>query len=470
MIERDETGTLPLAQPGELRDDDGRVRPEFVASVHTAISTANRDALAALVGDLHEADLGELIEELEPEDRPLLVTLLGRDFDFAALTEIDDAVREEILEEVSNEAIAEGVRDLDSDDAVYILEDLDAEDQEEVLAKLPAQDRDTLERSLDFPEESAGRRMQADFIAVPPFWTVGQTIDFMRDTEDLPDQFYQIFVIDAERKVQGKVALDRLLRAKRPVRIADLMEDVEHTAHVLDDQEDVADEFKRYNLVSIPVVDDEERIVGVLTFDDIVDVIEQEADEDMLALGGVQAGEETSDPVLSIARGRIPWLLANMVTAFLASTVISGFQGQIEKMVVLAVLAPIVASIGGNAGTQTMTVTVRALAARAMDRGDAFRAVVREAGVGIINGAVMAIAVGIVAGLWFQNRDVGFVIAAAMQIVLVMAALGGVAVPVIIDRLGIDPAVSSGPFVTTLTDIVGFFTFLGVATLWFGLA
>lgn len=470
MLDRDVTEPLPLAQPGELRADDGRVRPEFVASVHTAIETGNRDALAALVGDLHEADLGELIEEMESEDRPRLIGLLGRDFDFAALTEIDDAVREEILEEVSNEAIAEGVRDLDSDDAVYILEDLDAEDQEEVLANLPALERDTLERSLDYPEESAGRRMQADFIAVPPFWTVGQTIDFMRDTEDLPDQFYQIFVIDTARRIVGKVALDRLLRAKRPVRIGDLMIDVEHAAHVLDDQEDVADEFKRYNLVSIPVIDDDERIVGVLTFDDIVDVIEQEADEDMLALGGVKAGEETSDPVFSIARGRIPWLLANMVTAFLASSVISGFQGQIEKMVALAVLAPIVASMGGNAGTQTMTVTVRALATRALDRGDAWQAVLREVTVGLLNGAVLALTVGMVAGVWFQSRDLGIVIAIAMQFVMVAAALGGVLVPIVIEKLGIDPAVSSGPFVTTVTDIVGFFTFLGVATLWFGLA
>jgi len=456
-------------RPEEFRDEEGALRPEFVSTVQAAILAGNRDRLVELVGDLHESDLGELIEELDSEARPRLITLLGRDFDFTALTEVDDAVREEILEEVSNEAIAEGVRDLDSDDAVYILEDLAEEDQEEVLAKLPASERITLERSLDYPEESAGRRMQADVIAVPPFWTVGQTIDFMRETEDLPEAFYRIFVVDADTRLVGAISLDRLLRSKRPVRIEAIMDEVEHAAHVDDDQEDVAETFKRYNLVTIPVVDSDERLVGVLTFDDIVDVIEQEADEDILALGGVKAGEEISDPVFSIARGRIPWLLANMATAFLASSVINGFQGEIQKMVALAVLAPIVASMGGNAGTQTMTVTVRALATRQLDRGEAWRAVLREAGVGLINGAILAVVVGFLVALWFGDRQLGMVIAIAMQIVLVAAALGGVAVPLAIEKLGVDPAVSSGPFVTTVTDIVGFFTFLGVATLWFGL-
>lgn len=457
-------------RPEEFRDEDGVLRPEFVAATHAAIEAGDRKRLAELVADLHESDLGELIEELDSEDRPRLITLLGSDFDFAALTEVDDAVREEILEEVPNEAIAEGMRDLDSDDAVYILEDLAEEDQEEVLANLPASDRVTLERSLDYPEESAGRRMQADVIAVPPFWTVGQTIDFMRDTDDLPETFYRIFVVDGEKRVVGAVSLDRLLRSKRPMKIDEIMEEVEHAAHVDDDQEDVAENFKRYNLVSIPVVDSEDRLVGVLTFDDIVDVIEQEADEDILALGGVKAGEEISDPVLSIARGRIPWLLANMATAFLASSVINGFQGEIQKMVALAVLAPIVASMGGNAGTQTMTVTVRALATRALDGSNAWRSVWRELGVGVLNGAVFAVVVGILSALWFKNSDLGIVIGIAMQLVLMAAALGGVAIPLAIQRLGIDPAVSSGPFVTTVTDIVGFFTFLGVATLWFHLS
>ena len=245
--------------PEEFRDDDGNVRSGFVALVAQAIAAGDRERLNDLVSDLHEADTGALLEQLDSDDRPKLVTLLGRDFDYAALTEVDDAVREEILEEVSNADIAEGVRDLDSDDAVYILEDLSEEDQDEVLAKLPAIERSTLERSLDYPEESAGRRMQADVIAVPPFWTVGQTIDFMRDTADLPEKFYQIFIVDAERHVLGGVGLDQLLRSKRPMKIEMLMEPEEHSVSVDQDQEEVAEIFKRYNAVSIPVVDAEER-------------------------------------------------------------------------------------------------------------------------------------------------------------------------------------------------------------------
>ncbi|MCA0423710.1 MAG: magnesium transporter [Proteobacteria bacterium] len=464
------TATSSAAAGDDLRDEDGNLRASFVAEVHAAIANDNRAELMALAGDLHESDLGELIEALESEDRPRLIALMGRDFDFTALTEVDYAVREEILEEVPNEAIAEGVRDLESDDAVYILEDLDQADQEEVLAKLPAEERDTLERSLDYPQESAGRLMQADFIAVPPFWTVGQTIDFMRDTADLPERFYQVFVVDADQKVVGGVGLDAMLRAKRPTKISDLMEPEEHQVSVNDDQEDVADIFKRYNLVTIPVVDADERIVGVLTFDDIVDVIEREADEDIRAMAGVKADEEASDPVFSIMRGRFTWLFANMLTAFLASSVIKGFEGEISKMVALAVLAPIVASMGGNAGTQAMTVTVRAIATRELTTVNAFRAIWREIRVGFLNGAAFAVVVGCLAALWFKSPDLGIVIGIAMQVVLIAAALAGVVIPIILDRFGADPAVSSGPFVTTVTDIVGFLAFLGTATLWFGLA
>lgn len=470
MAEAEIPAPAETVDPEAFRDEDDALRPEFVALVSAAITAANRDRLAALVEDLHEADLGELIEALEHDERPRLIALLGRNFDYAALTEVDDAVREDILEEISNADIAEGVRDLESDDAVYILEDLAEEDQEEVLARIPALERVTLERSLDYPEESAGRRMQADLIAVPPFWTVGQTIDFMRHTEDLPEQFYRIFVVDPGQRIVGAVALDRMLRAKRPVKIDAIMENVEHIAHVDDDQEDVADAFRRYNLVSIPVVDADKRLVGVLTFDDIVDVIDQEADEDMRALAGVKADEEISDPVFRISRGRFTWLFANMITAFIASSVLKEFQGQIEKMVALAVLAPIVASMGGNAGTQAMTVTVRAIAEREIHAKNFLKVILREAAVGCINGLAFAMIAGSLAALWFRTFDLGIVIAVAMQCVMIAAALAGVVVPLTLHRLGADPAVSSGPFVTTVTDIVAFLTFLGTATLWFGLA
>ncbi|WP_150287698.1 magnesium transporter [Rhabdaerophilum calidifontis] len=452
-----------------FRDAEGEIRPAFLAAVRAAIEAADHDRLVALAGDLYEADLGQLIEALDPEERPRLVAILGADFDFAALTEVEDTVREEILEEIPNEKIAEGVRDLDSDDAVYILEDLEPEDKEEVLARLPAEERVTIERGLDYPEDSAGRLMQTDFIAAPPFWTVGQMIDHLRETTDLPDEFYELYVIDPGGRIIGHVPLNRLLRTRRPERLETIMHEADHVARTTDDKTDVADLFKRYNLVSIPVTDEGNRLVGVLTFDDIVDVIDDEADAEIRALGGVKSDEELSDTVMETARARFSWLFVNLLTAILASAVIDLFQGALEKMVALAVLMPIVASQGGNAGTQTMTVAVRALATRAISAANAPRVVLREVMVGFINGIAFAVLMGAVAALWFKNADLGYVIGIAIVVNLVAAGLAGVMIPLLLERAGVDPAVASGPFVTTVTDIVGFFAFLGVATLWFGL-
>jgi len=451
------------------RDEDGKLLPRFVEEVRAAIEAADKARLADLAGDLHEADLGQLIETLDAEDRPRLIELMGRDFDFTALTEVDDKVREDILDELPNEAIAEGVRDLETDDAVYILEDLGKDDRAEVLASLPVLERVALARSLDYPENSAGRRMQSEFIEVPPFWTVGQTIDYMRETRDLADEFYELFVVDAEHRILGRVPLNRLLRAGRPVRLEDLMDTAEHVARVDDDQEDVARLFTTYNLVTVPVVDADDHLVGVLTFDDIVDVLEQEADEDMRALGGVKAEEELSDSVLFIARSRFAWLAINLITAFLASLVLKGFEDELQKMVALAVLAPIVASQGGNAATQTMTVAVRALATRELSSINTWRVIMRELAVGVLNGLAFAAITGVVAAVWFDARDIGYVIGVAMIINLFAAALAGIAIPIALEKVGMDPAVASSPFVTTVTDIVGFFAFLGTATLWFGL-
>lgn len=453
----------------DFRDGEGNIRPEFLASIRQAIEAGERDALITLAGDLYEADLGDIIEALDPEERPRLVAIMGADFDFAALTEIDDSVREGILDEIPNEQIAEGVRDLDSDDAVAIIEDLEPEDKEEVLAKLPAQERVTIARSLDYPEDSAGRLMQTDFIAAPPFWTVGQMIDFLRETSDLPDEFYELYVIDPTGRITGHVPLNRLLRTRRPERLETIMLEADHVAHATDGQHEVADLFKRYNLVSIPVVDEGERLVGVLTFDDIVDVIDEEADAEIRALGGVAQDEELSDTVIETARARFSWLFINLLTAILASAVIGLFKGSLEKMVALAVLMPIVASQGGNAGTQTMTVAVRALATRAINGANAPRVIGREIMVGFINGLAFAVVMGLVAALWFANTELGFVIGIAIVVNLVAAGLAGVLIPLALDKAGIDPAVASGPFVTTVTDIVGFFAFLGVATLWFRL-
>src|SRR4051812_4613430 len=452
-----------------LRINGGALREDYVERVAQAITAGDTALLRELVGDLHEADVGDLIEALDSELRPRLVELMGPDFDFAALTEIDDTIREEILDELPTETVAEGVRELDSDDAVAILEDLPKDEQNEILEQLPALERVALARSLDYPENSAGRRMQDEFIAVAPYWTVGQTIDYLREKPDLPDRFWELYVVDPAGHLKGAVALDRLLRTKRPVPIEEVIDEELRPVRAADDQEEVARLFERYNLVSAPVVDRDDRLVGVITFDDIVDVIEEEAEEDIKALGGVRGEEELSDSVWTIVRGRFPWLFANLLTALVSSWVISNFESSLEKMVALAVLMPIVASMGGNAGTQTMTVAVRALATRELGRANAWRIIRRELTVGFINGVLFAVILGLIAGTWFRTTDIAAVIGLAIVTVLTAAALGGILIPLALDRLGVDPAVSSGPFVTTVTDIVGFFAFLGIATLWFGL-
>jgi len=452
-----------------LRDEDGAVRAGFVERVAQAIATENSATLRELIGDLHQADVGDLVEALDPELRPRLVKLMGHDFDFSALTEVDDTVREEILDELPPAAVAEGVRELDSDDAVAILADLPKEEQTEILEQLPPPERVALARSLLYPENSAGRRMQTEFTAVPPVWTVGRTIDYLRETPDLPDRFWEIYVVDPAGRLQGTVALDRLLRTKRPVPIAELIDEELHPVRVTDDQEDVARLFEHYDLVATPVVDGADRLVGVVTFDDIVDVIEQEAEEDIRALGGVGREEELSDPVLFVARGRFNWLLVNLATAFLASSVLGLFEGELQKMVALAVLAPIVASQGGNAATQTMTVAVRALATHELSSANVARLVLREVLVGLVNGLAFAVITGVAAAAWFKVPDLGVVIGLAMICNLLAGALGGILVPLALHRFHADPAISSGVFVTTVTDVVGFFSFLGIATLWFGL-
>jgi magnesium transporter len=452
-----------------LRTKDGSIRVAFVRQVVRVIDAGDATALRALVGDLHESDLGAVLEALDPDHRPRLVALLGIHFDFSALTEVDDAVREEILEEMPPGQVAQGVRELETDDAVAILEDLPKDEQAEILEQLPPPERVALKRSLDYPQDSAGRRMQAEFIAVPPTWNIGQAIDYMRETAELPDHFYELYVTDESGHFLGAVPLDRLLRGKRPVPISSLMEAERRRVRANEDQEEVARLFQRYDMVAAPVVDAEDRLVGVITFDDVVDVIEEEAEEDIKALGGVTRDEELSDSVWTIARGRFNWLLVNLATAFLASSVLGLFEGQLQKMVALAVLAPIVASQGGNATTQTMTVAVRALATQDLSDANAWRVITREMLVGLLNGVAFAIITGIAAYVWFQVPGLGVVIGLAMICNLVAAALGGILIPLALHRLRVDPAVASSPFVTTVTDVVGFFSFLSIATLWFGL-
>lgn len=452
-----------------LRDEEGAIHEGFVTRVTQAIEAGRVDELRELTADLHEADLGALVEALDSELRPRLVELLGIDFDFTALTEVDDAVRGEILEELPPRTVAEGVRDLDSDDAVAILADLPQEERTEILDQLPPPERVALARSLEYPEDSAGRRMQTEFIAVPSHWDVGQAIDYMRETVELPDRFYEVYVMDERGHFVGAVPLDKLLRSKWPVPIADILEDERPLIRATQDQEEVARLFQRYNWVAAPVLDTANRLVGVITFDDVADVIQEEADEDIKALGGVARYEELSDTVWTIARGRFNWLLINLGTAFLASSVLGLFEGQLQKMVALAVLAPIVASQGGNATTQTMTVAVRALATQDLREANAWRVVRRELFVGLLNGLAFAVITGAAAYVWFHVPGLGLVIGLAMICNLAAAALGGILIPLGLHQLRFDPAVASSPFVTTVTDVVGFFSFLSIATFWFGL-
>ena len=470
MAELDEDaagGAEPHVEQADIYNDEGVIRPSYVAHIGAAIADRDILILKQDVANLHQSELGDLLEALIPDQRRALVALLGSDFDFTALTEVDEAIRMQIVDAMPNAQIAQGVQELDSDDAVYILEDLDEDDQNEILAQLPFTERIRLRRSLGYPEESAGRRMQTEFVAVPPFWTVGQTIDYMREDQDLPEHFFQIFVIDPTFKLLGAVDLDKILRTQRAVKIEEVMHETRHAIPATMDQEEAAREFQQYDLLSAAVVDENERLVGVLTIDDVVDVIQQEAEEDLMRMGGV-GDEELSDSVLSTSRSRVPWLLVNLVTAFLAASVISLFDATIEKVVALAVLMPIVAGMGGNAGSQTMTVTVRALATRDLDIYNAWRIIRREMLVGFINGIIFAVLIGLVAGTWFQSPSIGVIIGAAMVINMFVAALGGILIPLMLDRFKIDPAVASAVFVTTVTDVVGFFAFLGLATLWFG--
>lgn len=463
LAEKPDHWTLP-----EIYREDGEVDDGVVARISAAV--ADRDVLFLrwFFDEAHEADLGRILEGLRKETRSALAKLLGEDFDFSALTEVDEATRNEIIEALPAETIASGMRELDQDDAVFILEDLGDEDRARILEELPAFERQAISRALDYPEDSAGRRMQPDFIAVPPFWTVGQTIDYIRESTSLPNEFAAIYVVTPAFHLLGYIALDQFLRTKRQVRIEEIMDEVARPILATTDQEEAARTFERYNLLSAAVTDDDGRLVGVLTIDDIVDVIQEEADEDIKRLAGV-GDEEISDSVKDAVRSRFVWLFANLITAVLASVVIGLFDATISQMVALAVLMPIVASMGGNAGTQTMTVAVRALATKHLDRNRTGRFIQRELAVGFINGILFAVVVSIVAAVWFRNFELAAVIGIAMIINMVSAGLAGILIPIGLDRLKVDPAIASSAFVTTVTDVVGFFAFLGLAAWWFGI-
>jgi magnesium transporter len=434
-----------------------------IAALLQGLDAGDRGLVDAALEELHAADLADLIEQLGTDQRRALLAVIPPDTLPEVLTELSESARDQTLALLSPETLAEAVRELDTDDVVYLVEDLDAEDQARVLQGLDPEDRAVVEQSLTYPEYSAGRLMQREVVTAPPFWTVGQLIDWLRAAEELPERFYDVVIVDPAMKPLGKVTLGRVLSARRPVTLESIMDDDPRVVRVDDPQEDVALAFNKYHLVSAPVVDAGGRLVGVITIDDAMEALSEEAEEDILRLAGV-GDEELSDGVLDILRRRVPWLTTSAVTASVAASVISLFEDTIEAFVALATLLPIVAAMGGNAGTQSLTVAVRALATRTLTRYNAWRVVRRELMVGVCNGLIFGALIGTLGAVFFGNAMLGPIIAGALIANMFAAALLGILVPMTLDRLGADPAVSSGTFVTTSCDVVGFFAFLFLAT------
>lgn len=448
-----------------MADLESGVEEQIVA----ALDAENFDQARQLIDDLHYTDIADLLERFDGDMRAQLVEIIRPEFEAEILPDLDDAIRDEVIDLLGIEGVAAAMVELDSDDAIEVLEELDEDDQQRVLDAIPESDRALIEEGLSYPEDSAGRIMQRELVTVPTFWTIGNTIDYMRknaDSDDnpLPDQFYVLYVVDPAHHPVGKVGLDQILRARRHIKLTDVMETNLRTVPVTADQEDVAFLFRQRDLVSAPVVDEGGRLVGAITIDDIVDVIDEEHEEDIMRLGGVRE-HDLYDDVLYTAKARFSWLVINLITAIVASVVISLFDATIEEIVALAVLMPIVASMGGNAGTQTLTVAVRALAMKEITTTNATRLIGKELMVGVFNGLIFAVLAGGVAWGWFDNPLLGAVIGLAMIVNMIVAGVAGTAIPIVLDRLEVDPAIASGVFLTTITDVVGFFVFLGLAAL-----
>ena len=457
-----ETGRTARADDGDEEFTRIELTEGLIREVREALDEDNRVLAAALAEPLHPADLADLLEHLDREGRFALVRTLGPRLDAETLAYLDEGVRDTLVRDMGPAGAGAVLAQLDTDDAIDLIADLDEDEKRAILASLPLSDRAAIEQGLAYPEYSAGRLMQREVVAVPDYWTVGQTIDYLRTRPDLPDDFYDVYIVDPGFLVIGSVPVSHVLRAKRGATVADL--DLHKMRRILvsTDQEEVAFLFRQYGLVSAPVVDEDGRLLGVVTVDDVVDVIQEEAEEDFLKLGGVQESD-VFQPPLRTGRQRLPWLAVNLATAVLASLVIAQFEGAIAEIVALAVLMPIVASMGGNAGSQTLTVTVRALATRQLSTANAMRMLGKEFVVSLLNGGVFLIAGVCLALFWFGSPKLALVFGGAMVVNLIAGGVAGMLIPLAIDRLGLDPAVSSGVFLTTVTDVVGFFAFLGLA-------
>ena len=445
-------------------DDDVRAARR-VQAIRAAVDAGDAPGLDAILQPLHAADIADVLEQISSFDRRALLSLWSGEIDGEILSEIDESIREEVIEFLPREVVAVAMRELDTDDVVDILEDLDAPQQGLILDALEKADRVAVEQAMGYPEGSAGRMMQREVVVAPQHWTVGEAIDHLRESDHLPDQFYHVILVDPRMKPQGYVTLGRVLSSARYVQLNEITEDSFRTIRVTDEEADVAYIFNQYHLISCPVVDANDRLVGAITIDDAMNVLDEEHEEDILRLAGVGDESSVSDGSFATARQRLPWLVINLLTASISAFVISRFEATITAIVMLAALMPIVASTGGIAGTQSLAVSVRALATRDLTQSNARRVVLRELGAGVLNGVALALILGLAGAALFGDLKLGVVLGAAMICNQVVAALGGVMVPLTMSRMGLDPALASGTFVTTLTDVMGFLAFLGFATM-----
>ncbi len=453
--------------PAATRDEEDiryGLNDEIVQEIKESLELGLVEHIRQIVAEQHSADIADLIEQLKPKHRSMLLKAAGDLVEAEVYSDLDESVRDELVDDMAPAEIAELVTELETDDAVHVLEDLEEDERQDVLKELPAEDRIVIAEGLSFAEDTAGRLMQRELIAVPEYWNLGQTIDYLRDTEDLPNEFYEIFVVDPRHRPIGTVPLDKAMRSSLNIPVRDIMHREQKLIPVDMDQEEVAYLFQQYRLTSAAVVNENGALIGMVTIDDIVDVINEEAEEDILRLGGV-GEDDLFGSIMDTTRTRFTWLLVNLLTAIMASIAIGFFDSAMEKVIALAILMPIVASMGGNAGTQTLTVAVRAIATRELTANNMFRILRKEAIVAFLNGCVFAILIGLVAWVWFGDPAIGWIIGVAMVVNMLIAGIAGMAIPITLDHYDIDPAVASSVFVTTITDIIGFVAFLGIASL-----
>lgn len=470
-LENRDQDAAPVADtsiPSDTDSDSSTVgiTPGVVSAIVDALEAGDERVVRELVAPLHFSDSADLVERLSADQRRALLDITKDILDPEFFAELDETVRDDVVDIVGLDAMAEVVAELDTDDAVEIVEELEDHEQQQVLDAIPEADRTLIQEGLAYGEDTAGRLMQREFMAVPQFWDVGETIDFMRNSAEqdgwsLPEVFYDIVVVDPRHTPVGTIPLSTLLQAKRPVAVTAIMHEKMKLVPVGMDQEEVAFLFRQRDLVSAPVVNPEGRLVGMITIDDVVDVIDEEAEDDIMRMGGLKE-DDLYSATLDTTKARFSWLFINLLTAILASTVIGFFQATIEQVVALAVLMPIVASMGGNAGTQTLTVAVRALATKELTATNARRQIGKEVLVGVINGVLFAVLMGGVAWAWFESPELGMVIALAMVANMIIAGLAGATIPLALQRAGVDPAIASSVFLTTITDVVGFLVFLGL--------